>query len=190
MKIKKILMMMICTFICFAVCALRTLQAEIKISKEDDDSATVVPASAVADEMKISVNGEVALSEIPTYMFEDVIALIEYNGVSTSVQWGMGDLYFMWYKSGYPGFGYSIVIQSSNVVAGGGDVTLSTEYGKYIYEYETSIKSFCENDVLYSAGNNEILANFGVNEEKLYLYNSQTKLTQVYHLIEQTEIVL
>lgn len=138
----------------------------------------------------IMINGTVKLNTINQPMFEDVIAELEYNGITVDVQWGIGDLYYMWYKSGYPGFGYSMVIQSPNVVVGTGNAVLATEYGRYVYRYKETLQAYCKDDTLYWAGDNSMLSNFGVMSEILYLYNPSNHSVQVYTLVEQTEIIL
>lgn len=138
---------------------------------------------------EISVNGKVSLKSVEAPLFGDVIAHLVIEQFKTEVQWGVGDDYVMWYVSGYPGFGYNIVIEAKDIPEGD-SVTLRTTYGVYRYKKIEEYQAFSQDNNLVAVQNQQTLTNFGVIKESLFLYSSERHIVQKYQLVEQTEIVL
>ena len=158
------------------------------VLKSDDEDRQVTDVSTSVN-TEISVNGKVSLESIEAPLFGDVIAHLGIEQFKTEVQWGVGDDYVMWYVSGYPGFGYNIVIEAESIPIGE-NVTLRTTYGVYRYKKIEEYQAFSQDNNLVDVQSQRILTNFGVVKEILFLYSSEQYITQKYQLVEQTEIVL
>lgn len=180
---------LIANIICITV--LLVLLGGIKMTGKNEED--VIAREYQEDTEYVVSNDFVKLASIDAPMFGDVIAVLWSNDLCVDVQWGIGDQYFMWYRSGYPGFGYSMIIQADVISAENkeNDIILRTSYGRYKYRYCNTYQAYCDdNDELLNVFDGTKIVNFGTLDERLYVYNPETHLVYEYSLIEQTKIIL
>ena len=129
------------------------------------------------------------IDQIDPPVFDERFAVLYAGSIVESVAWGVGKTYssFIWDNSGYPGFGYPIVIQVGFCdFSGIESCTLKTAYGQYYYEFEGAFEVLVENNRLCDKKTGtDVLTG---TKEKLYLYNAVTDTVFTFRLTEGTEI--
>ena len=106
---------------------------------------------------------------------------------SFTSSWGYGDNY-VWSQSGYPGFGYPIVIEVENNF-NEDSLKLVVSWGEYNYElinnYECVIS---EDGSLLNYNTGESVVDFNRMSDMLFVICRETKCCATYKLISGTEV--
>ena len=176
------------------LCISSVLASVVFEIKRGNDSSTVIATNAVSSvttQSNVVSNGTVSLSDVVPPVFGDNFLTLESAGCTSYVDWGISDSWFCWRQSGYPGFGHQIVIQAFSTLDGFLDdtVTLTTDYGVYVYKKSQEYGAYCsDTNVLTELGTNKALSNFGTRGEKLYVFSNADKKATEYLLVEETTI--
>lgn len=145
------------------------------------------------EETEIVAIDTVLLDDVhPPKYCDDFATLTGSSGKTTVVSWGISIIKknVMWNSSGYPGFGYPMIIELQSEFPNDNIVYVTTQWGRYNYEYCYSGKAFPEDDNLVDEKTGQTLVNWGKLGEFLVLWDSATNHYQMYLLKGGTEIVL
>lgn len=134
--------------------------------------------------------GSVSLSQIHTPKYEEDFATL-YSGTTTSVvHWGVGGNSCMWSESGYPGFDYPMVIETSTNLDECLRAYIQTQWGQYEYKYVGNGNAIKAGDNLIDLITGDPLVNWGKLGENLIVWNNETGKYVRYDLCEGTKIAL
>lgn len=132
----------------------------------------------------------VSIAEINAPEFCEDFATLTVGKHDVPVYWGAasGDsnVCIAWEQSGYPGFGYPIVIQSAYSCES--DALLVTSWGYWKYEFKNSGIAFKEGESLIDKQTGECLINWGAKSDMLILWDQESEGYKMYELVEGTKV--
>lgn len=98
---------------------------------------------------------------------------------------------FLWYTSGYPGFGLPMVIELKSSFKSGNvkNLLITTDYGQFEYKLKSTGMAYVNDDQLIDSDTAECVVQFGSDEEDVVLYNSKSEKYYLYIFSEGTHIV-
>lgn len=106
---------------------------------------------------------------------------------SFTVSWGLGDNY-VWSQSGYPGFGYPVVIEVENEFREE-SLILTVSWGEYNYQLVNVFEcTVSEDGSLINYDNGKSVVDFNRMSDRLFVMCRETKLCAEYKLVSGTEI--
>ena len=108
----------------------------------------------------------------------------EDTGEIVDVVYATDGEYVLDFKSGFPGFGYSIISHGSTFSLSE-KVSLNTNYGRYEYVYVDTFDFDSVNCVI-----DKDKFNLGMEEEKLFLCDEQKGTVLVYEYVSGTKILV
>lgn len=138
---------------------------------------------------KVSEYEEVSLNDVQAPGFEQIFASLAYDAVTYNVAWAIGEENVMWQESGYPGFGYPMII-SINRELPTDSCLLSVQWGEYEYKVLSSGFAFKEDGNLINADTGKTIVSWGSKEEVLVLWNAETKQYCVLGFVDGTRIIV
>ena len=145
-------------------------------------------STEVATGEQITGTETVSLSEISPPKFNDDFATIECAGNFMSVVWGANGTNVMWKESGFPGFGYPMVVQTSSDPVSC-EATITTSWGHWEYTPVSSGSAYLQSDNLVDAESGKVLISWGVSKEDLILWNEESLNYVEYEYSGGTKIV-
>lgn len=145
-------------------------------------------STEVATEEQIIATETVSLPEIAPPKFNEDFATIECDGKFMSVVWGADGTNVMWKESGFPGFGYPMVVQINDEPSSC-EATITTSWGHWKYVPVSSGFAYLQSDNLIDADSGKVLINWGVSKETLILWNEESLKYVEYEYSGGTKIV-
>lgn len=146
-------------------------------------------AEKQSDDGGESEHDTVHLSSIVPPVFGDSFASLESGEAEYSATWAVEGDPFAWKESGYPGFGYPIVIEFSGDFFCGDTCILNTSWGEYEYAVEGRGFAFEEERVLVDSESGKCIVDFASKEECLILWCSSSKQYCKMKFIGGTRVV-
>lgn len=132
----------------------------------------------------------VELGSVKPPMFCEDFATLASDGKYSSVVWGEGidAQNIMWSESGYPGFGYPMVVEvlTEPVLE---DVSLTTSWGEYTYSPVRGGHAFREDNNLVDIDSGKLLVRWATAEERLVLWCKSSGSYVIYSYNGGTKIV-
>ena len=131
-------------------------------------------------------NDYVLLNSVePPRYGERFITVIADNSFTAS--WGYG-VNYVWSQSGYPGFGYPIVIEMENNF-NEDSLKLVVSWGEYNYELVNTCECIVSEDgSLLNYNTGECVVDFNRMSDRLFIMCRETKSCATYKLISGTEV--
>lgn len=140
----------------------------------------------INSEVKESTENFVYLEDVtPPKYGERFITVVAEKSFTAS--WGFGDNY-VWSQSGYPGFGYPIVIEVENDFSEE-SLILTTLWGEYHYKLVDAFECVVSEDgSLLNYDNGKSVVDFSRMSDKLFIMCRETKLCATYKMVSGTEV--
>lgn len=133
----------------------------------------------------------VVLQDIHVPEFGEIFFLLSCNNDNICISWGIGKN-FLWYDSGFPGFGMPMIIELSEdiQISSNDTIILSTDYGNFEYiVYEDGTASAIDDKLVCRETLQDVIQ-FGINDEVLVVYCNGSKRYFKAHLAYGPQIVL
>lgn len=164
-------------------CFILVISSTISFSQENDVSSVYCEALTID------------LQDVNAPKYKEDFATLDVKDNSLVVYWAIGiseSSCFMWYKSGYPGFDYPMVIEIldnyDDLILQTNEVELTTQWGVYKYEKNTEGFAYKENWLLIDCVSGKQIVNFGREGEDLVIWEKTTKRYYVFKKKEGTTI--
>lgn len=147
--------------------------------------------SSISTETESQNDDYVLLKNVDPPEFMERFAIMYSGSTSTNLYWGYSNdsitQGFFWTTSSYPGFKYTILVQS-DYFNQTDCLKLKTKYGEYQYTFTKKYPVFIEDGELINQDSGEKVNRLDSDNEYLVIYSSVQKEAYEYILTKGTEI--